>query len=705
MPSYYVSKARRWWLAGTLAFACGASLVIGTWRSCPAELAGPTVADRNVTKIVTELMKQRHLSQRPLDDEISARAFKLFIEGFDPLKVYFYQSDIDEFSKYKTQLDDMLKRSDTSFAFIVFKRFLQRVDERVALIDQLLDGMFDFTQDEDMVTDPDLLHFPRTPEEAHDRWRKRIKYDLLVLEAGKEAAKDAEKKVITKKKDKEPREQLRERYHGFELRMHQFDNDELLETFLTAVTTSFDPHTTYMSADTDKNFRIALSLGLDGIGAQLQDNNGKCVVAKIIQGGAADKGGQLKEDDQIVSVGQDEDGEMVDVVGMKLTNVVEKIRGKAGTIVRLGVLPATGGPVVTYTITRAKIELKDEEAAGKLFEAGKKPNGNPFKVGVIDLHSFYLDMQAARRRDPNYRSSTRDVRRILDDFKQQNVDGVVLDLRRNGGGSLIEAINLTGLFIDRGPVVQVMGAEDTKPEHYDDMDRGEVWSGPLVVLISKFSASASEILAGAIQDYKRGLIIGDESTHGKGTVQSLLDLGEELIPGRNPPKLGSLKITMQQFFRPNGDSTQKRGVLSDIVLPSVTSYMDVGESDLDYAIPFRHVQPTDFTPTNMVNPRIVEELKTKVDQRLDHSHSFAKALKRIELYRKQKARKSVTLNEKKFMAERAEMNAQKEDEKQIEKQASGESTIQRDYYLNEVFDILDDYITILDQSKIAKMSY
>ncbi len=706
MRNYQASSMRTWWLTGILAFACVAGLVIGAWRSCPAELAGPTASDRNVTSIVTMLMRAQHLSKRPMDDEISRRAFKLFLEGFDPLKVYFYQSDIDAFDQYKTQLDDMLKKSDTSFAFMVFKRFLQRVDERVALVDQLLDSKFDFTLDEEMVTEPDLLHYPRTPEEAHDRWRKRIKYDILVLKAGNESDKaKKEKKKTARKPDKSPREQLRERYHSFQRRMHQFDNDELLETFLTAVTMSFDPHTTYMSKDSLKNFRIALSLELEGIGAQLQDRDGKCIVAKIIQGGAADKAGQLKEEDQIVSVGQGEDGEMLDVVGMKLTDVVEKIRGKAGTIVRLGVLPASGGGVVNYTITRAKIELKDEEAAGKVFEAGKKPNGKPFKIGVIDLHSFYMDMQAAQRHDPNFRSTTRDVRRILDDFKQRAVDGVVLDLRRNGGGSLIEAINLTGLFIKRGPVVQVMGSNDTKPEHYDDMDASEAWGGPLVVLISKFSASASEILAGAIQDYKRGLIIGDESTHGKGTVQSLLDLGKQLIGGPHPPELGALKITMQQFFRPNGDSTQKRGVLSDIVLPSVTSYMDVGESDLDYAIDFRHVQPTNFSPTNMVNPQIVQELRTQSDQRIQTSKAFSKAFKRIELYRKQKARKSVTLNEKKFLAERAEMNAQKEDEKEIEKQANGESTIQRDYYLDEVFSILEDYIGVLDQSKIAKAGY
>lgn len=320
--------------------------------------------------------------------------------------------------------------------------------------------------------------------------------------------------------------------------MKQFDNNELLEMYLSSITTSYDPHTSYMSPSTLENFRIALQLNLEGIGAQLQDQDGKTVVAKVVPGGAADKFGKLKKDDQIISVGEGESGEMVDIVGMKLNDVVKMIRGKAGTLVRLGVIPVGTNESVTYEITRAKIELEDEAAHGEVFEAGTKADGSPMKLGVLDLPSFYQDMQAAQAAQDgakNFRSATTDVRKILEDFKAKGVDAVVLDLRRNGGGSLVEAVDMTGLFIDEGPVVQVKGFNNRVDVHSDETP-GAAWDGPLVVLTSKFSASASEILAGAVQDYQRGLVVGDEATHGKGTVQSLRYLGE-IIGGPYPPNL------------------------------------------------------------------------------------------------------------------------------------------------------------------------
>ena len=388
-----------------------------------------------------------------------------------------------------------------------------------------------------------------------------------------------------------------------------------------------------MSPNTLENFRIALQLNLEGIGAQLGDQDGKTVVAKIVPGGAADKHGKLKKDDQIISVGQGESGEMVDIVGMKLNDVVKMIRGDAGTVVRLGVIPAGTNESVTYEITRAKIELEDEAAHGEVFEVGTKADGSPMKLGVLDLPSFYQDMQAAQAAQDgakNFRSATTDVRKILEDFKAKGVDAVVLDLRRNGGGSLVEAVDMTGLFIDEGPVVQVKGFNNRVDVHSDETP-GAAWDGPLVVLTSKFSASASEILAGAVQDYQRGLVVGDEATHGKGTVQSLRYLGE-IIGGPYPPNLGALKITVQQFFRPNGDSTQKRGVLSDIVLPSITNFMDVGESDLDYAIDFHKVPKTDFPAVHLVTNDMINGLRKESEQRISQSEDFAKLLKRIELY-------------------------------------------------------------------------
>ncbi len=484
--------------------------------------------------------------------------------------------------------------------------------------------------------------------------------------------------------------------------MAQFDNDELLETFLTAITSAYDPHTSYMSPTTLENFRIALQLNLEGIGAQLQDQDGKTIVANIVPGGAADKNGKLKKDDEIISVAQGDDGEVVDIVGMKLNDVVQRIRGKAGTVVRLGVIPANKKEAVTYKITRAKIELEDSAAHGEVFDVGSKSDGTPMKVGVLDLPSFYQDMRAAQDHLPDYRSATRDVERVLNDFKKQGVDAVVLDLRRNGGGSLVEAVDLTGLFIDQGTVVQVMD-HDKRIQYLDDTSPGMAWDGPLVVMTSKLSASASEILAGAIQDYHRGLIVGDTSTHGKGTVQSLQNLGDAYgVPF--PPNLGALKITVQQFFRPNGDSTQKRGVLSDIVLPSVTDHMDIGESDLDYAIDFRHVKSSKFASTDMVTEPIVAKVRAESAQRVSKSADFARLLKRINLYQERKAHKAVTLNEKKFFEEGEEANADKAEEERLVDEANEPNKIKRDYYLDEVLLITRDYVNALRQNKFARVN-
>lgn len=705
MSDLRLFNARVRWASLAMVFVLGTLVSVGIWQCSWAEVTEPKAVERNVTKIVTGLMKERHLLRHPLNDEISQRAFKLFIDGLDPLKNYFYQQDIDDFKQYELKLDDMLSQENTQFANLVFQRFLQRVDERVAMIDELLAQPFDFTVDEEMITEPDMLHYPKDAAEARERWRQRLKYDMLVLRSDKPDASETKPDQPPKDAatiDKEVREKLSKRYHNFARRMKQFDNNELLEMFLTAMTTSYDPHTSYMSPTTVENFRISLQLKLEGIGAQLQDQDGKTVVAKIVPGGAADKQGKLKKDDQIIAVGQENSTEMVDIVGMKLNDVVQLVRGDAGTVVRLDVIPAGTNEKVTYEITRAKIELEDEAAHGEIFEVGSKPDGTPVKVGVVDLPSFYLDMQALQNGSKTPRSATTDVRKILEDFKAKKVDSVVLDLRRNGGGSLIEAVDLTGLFIDRGPVVQVMDYENQVDVHVDK-NRGAAWDGPLVVVISKFSASASEILAAAIQDYQRGLIVGDEATHGKGTVQSLQDLGE-VISRTYPPKLGALKITVQQFFRPNGESTQKRGVLSDIFLPSVTNYMDVGESDLDYAIDFRKIPRVDIAANQLVTNDMVSQLRKDSEKRISQSPDFAKELKRIDIYRQRKERKSVTLNEQKFIEEGKEFNSDQEEQDRLEEQINATNKIKRDYYLDEVLAIAREYYDSLRQHKFAKVN-
>jgi len=650
-------------------------------------LTGPSARDRQITLAVMSLLRREHLTEHPLDDEISERALDGFLDSLDPMKIYLYQSDADTFRQKKYELDDMARRGDISLAYDVFRTFLARIDERVKTIDELLAGDFDFTKDEEIVVDREKLRYPATPEEARERWRKRIKYDLLVLKSDGITGEEA-------------RDKLHRRYHSFAKRMRQTDGDELLEMYLTALTMAFDPHTSYMSPSTLENFEIMMRLNLDGIGASLQSEDGYTIVKKIVPGGAADRQGKLQVEDRIVGVAEGDDGEMKDVVDMKLNDVVHLIRGKRGTVVRLEVVDPSTHSRKVIRIVRDKIELKDSEARGKIFELGRKTNDKPYKIGVIELPSFYMDMDGARRGLPDFKSTTRDVRRILDDYRSKNVDAVVLDLRKNGGGSLTEAINLTGLFIPEGPVVQVKDG-DGNVQPYHDLDPSMAWSGPLVVLVSKFSASASEILAGAIQDYGRGLIVGDYSTHGKGTVQSLMDLGQQLFRIPNAPSMGALKVTMQQFYRPSGDSTQKRGVLSDLELPSLTTHLDVGEADLDYAIPFDRVEPADFRRFEYLNDSIREQLRRHSERRRAQSEDFQKVARNIKRYEQQKAKKVVTLNEEDFLAERKELNAEKEQEKQIEKlnDPGSSAEIERDYYLDEALQITLDYLNMRQVAK------
>jgi carboxyl-terminal processing protease len=677
-------------LCGLILAACS-TVVLLVERGSLADPVGPQQADRQVTVAVSTLLKREHLSRHPLDSEISERWLKTYLKTLDAFKVYFMQTDIDEFDQQKDNLVVWAKQGDIRYGYTIFQKFLERVDERVKLVDQLLAENHDFTVDEEMITDPDLATYAKTPAEVREVWRKRIKYDLLLLKADKD-----------KIEGKAAQEKLSRRYHSFAKRMHQTDSDELLEMYLTALTTSYDPHTTYMSPGSLENFEIQMRLNLEGIGAALQSTDGYTVVSKVIPGGAADKDGRLKPEDKVIGVGQDGEGEIVDVVDMKLNDVVKLIRGKRGTVVRLKVIPASQTDPKTYAITRAQIELVDSEARSEIVETGQKADGTPFKVGVIDLPSFYMDMSGAREGLEEFKSTTRDVAKLLKKFNDEKVDVVVLNLRENGGGSLTESINLTGLFIDTGPVVQVKDA-DKKVQHYDDQERGMSWSGPLVVLTSKFSASASEIFAGAIQDYHRGLILGDYSTHGKGTVQSLLDLGRQLFRVPNAPQLGALKITMQQFYRPNGDSTQNRGVVADIELPSITSQLDVGESSLDYAVKFDHVDPVPYHSYEKINSEMIGELKTNSAKRRDGSKDWEKVAKNIARYNDQKKRKRVSLNENVFMAERAEINADKEEEKELEKLSNPNKPVfdVKNYYSQEILAVAVDYLKALQKPRTA----
>ena len=674
-------------IAVVIAFSAGLGAAWAEQPPAAAMVAGgpkPGTNDRHIAVAVRRHLEREHFLRQPIDDAIARRWFDTFLEALDPMKVYFLQSDVDAFAARRDQLDDLVKRGDVGFAYEVLERFLQRVDERLPLIERLIVQEHDFTAPETIVIDRKATRWARDAAEAEDVWRRRIKYDLLVQRMEKTPPDEA--------KDK-----LQRRYRSFAKRMHQMSADELLETFLSSLTSSFDPHTSFMSPDTLKNFEIGMKLELDGIGAQLKGEDGYTTIVELTPGGAADKDGRLKAKDRVVGVGQGNEGEIVDVVDMNLNEVVRLIRGKRGTVVRLKVVPVGDTAPKVYDITRAKIELKDAEARGEVIEHGAKADGTPWRIGVINLPSFYMDMAGAQQGQADYKSSTRDCRRLLDQFREQGVDGVVLDLRNNGGGSLPEAIKLTGLFIDRGPVVQIKDA-DHQVRPYDDTEAGVSWEGPLVVLTNKFSASASEILAGAIQDYQRGIIVGDEATHGKGTVQSLLDLGRQLFQRfDNAPSLGAIKITMQQFYRPSGASTQLEGVKSDVVLPSLTTHLPVGEGDLDHAIPFDRVQPARYTAVDRVSAALVERLRERSESRVEGRKEFAKLADDVARYQRRKDEQTISLVEAEFERQWNEGKAADDEEKKLQELDASQKrpVVRRDYWFDEAMNVTVDYLQSL----------
>jgi carboxyl-terminal processing protease len=643
-------------------------------------ITSPTVADpkpdrqdKRIAELVVRYMKEGHLNKPEIDDELSRRLFKRFIKALDPAKLYFTKSDIDSFKSQETELDDQLLKGDVSFAYKVYARYLQRLEERQKLVEEYVAAKHDFTVNESLDTDYDKMDYANSDAEINDRWRKRIKFDLLLNRIAVKPLPEAESK-----------QKVLDRYKGQLKRAKQMDGIDLVEIYLTEMTTSVDPHSTYMSPSTLDDFEIAMRLNLDGIGAILRSENGQAIIVEVVAGGAAGKDGRLKPNDKIVAVAQGDD-KFVDTVDMKLRDVVKLIRGPRGTKVQLKVIPVGKIEPVVYNLTRQKIEMKSQEARGEVVKQGKKADGSPYLIGVIDIPSFYADFSARGKG----KSCTDDVRKILKEFEISKVDGVVLDLRLNGGGSLGEALSLTGLFIDEGPVTIVKGPKGR--EELNDPEKGFAYAGPLIVLVSKFSASASEILAGALQDYGRALIVGDTTTHGKGTVQKIVDLS-----GFGQSKLGALKLTIQQFYRVNGDSTQNRGVQSDIVIPSLTEHVATSEKDIDYALAFDQVPPAEHPDLGMVPSDVKSTIKSRSEKRIKESADFNKLEKDIEKFKARKARKSMPLNEKElrdqYTKEDAEKIDQKIEELDPDKAESGTFKFKRNFANNEILQIMEDYV-------------
>ena len=648
-----------------------------------AQAPVPTNEDQETAKTVVNLLEQGHMARPVIDDEIAVKWCNKFLKDLDPQKFYFLKGDIEGFKKEATTLDDQIRDGNIDFARRVFERFLQRADERYQTIMELLKQKVDFTTDEYLTDDPDKLDYPVDKKEADERWRKKIKLDLLQLRADKTDEAEAIHKLSVRYKDRN--------------RMfHQFDSNELLEVYLSSLTTTFDPHSSYLSAkNLEDMLNQQLHLSLEGIGASLRSEDGYAVVTEIVPGMAADKDGRLQPEDKIVGI-QKENGEEIDLVEKKLSDVVRFIRGPRGTKVRLIVQPAESKERKIFELTRERIELTEQHAKAKILQT--KINGKELKIGIINLPAFYGDTMALLRGEPNAVSATSDCRKILSDFKASGVDAVVVDLRDNGGGLLEEAKTLSGLFIDTGPVVQVKEVFGVR--HLDDDDEGTAWDGPLVVLINKLSASASEIFAGVIKDYGRGLVVGDASTFGKGTVQSIVQIGDH-TRRRDRKNRGALKLTIQQFYRANGDSTQINGVAPHVHLPSIRDYMDFGEGKMDNALKFEKVPELAHDNYHKVSPELATLLNDRSANRRKSDPKFQKLDERIKQFFERKARHSIALNETKFKADYApdEDDPEHNDGEGAKKLKKNKKYAERevwasDFYNDEVVRIIGDYLTL-----------
>lgn len=580
-----------------------------------------------ISQYVGKILESWHYRQTPLNDQVSAKFLKLYIDTLDYNHLIFLQSDIDEFEKtYGARLDDEINAGNVAPAYRIFDRYLQRLGERRKMVDGILKEEFDFTKDESIVAQRNKAPFPKDEKETEDLWRGRIKFELLSGKLNKEKPEDTLKRIA-------------KRYERMERTMKEYDSEEILQTYLGALAHAYDPHSDYLSPTEAQNFKIQhISLKLSGIGATLQMDDGYTKIVSLVPGGPAALSKGLKPGDKITGVAQG-DGEFVDVVEMRLNKVVQMIRGKRGTKVSLQVIPAdaaegaSGTKIVT--IERDEIKLKEQMAKGRVYDH-IGPDGKIAKLGVVNLPQFY-DNCADH------------VAMLVNRMKKEGVEGIALDLRRNGGGILEESVSLTGLFLKKGPVVQVRSS-DQKVQLYEDRDGKTVWDGPIVLMVGRLSASASEITAAALQDHGRALIVGDQATHGKGTVQQVLDLERWMKPDPTPTP-GELKITVSKFYRIAGGTTQKHGMSPEIVLPSVYDYLDIGESSLDNALEADNIKPAEYKPLDMVAP-YVKELAAKSKERVNQSKDFAYLLEDIEEVKKRKDEKTVSLNEAKRIAEK-----------------------------------------------------
>lgn len=600
----------------------------------------PAVQEAKAAHLAAELLSRYHYKAVPVDDALSSKAFDQFLRALDPEKIYFLQADIDRLAANRTRLDDAILSEDLDAPFEIFNLYGRRAVERMAYARSLLNKGFDFASDETLMIDRKDQVWPATEADSLDLWRKRVKNDWLRLKlAGQDDA--AIRKVLDK------------RYDSAAKRLAKITGADAFEAFMNAYTTAIEPHTNYLGPRAAANFDIAMRLSLAGIGAVLTEIDGYATIRELVAGGPAILSGQLQVGDRILSVAQGAAATPEDVVGWRLDDTVNLIRGAVGSTVRLDVLPADKGPDApskTVVLVRNTIKIENSAAKAKVYSVttgeGKR------RIGVITLPSFYEDVEALRKGDKDYRSASGDVARLLVDLKAQKVDGILMDLRNNGGGSLREAVGLTGLFVGKVPVVQTRNAKgDVAVEK--NVNIGVAWDGPMGVLINRASASASEIFAAAIQDYGRGLIIGEPS-FGKGTVQTVASLDQ--VARNANPVYGELKLTVAQFFRVNGGTTQLRGVAPDIGYLQSGNESLFGESSFDNALPWTQVKPVDFTPVGNIKAQLPRLLAWH-ESRVQHDGDYQALLDDLSKARERRKNNVISLNEAVRRKERAAMEA------------------------------------------------
>jgi carboxyl-terminal processing protease len=594
------------------------------------DLLKPGYEHSKTTAEIVNRLRHQHFQRTSifLNDNLSSTVLDRYLEELDRDRSYFIAADIREFETYRFRLDDALKTSNLSPAFNIFNRYQQRITERLDfMLSQLNKGVskLDFTGNDSLTIDRKDMPWSKSTQELDKLWHKRLKNDVLNLK-------------LSGKKTEKIQELLVKRYTNQLKRIKQSKSEDAYRVYMNALTLSYDPHTQYFSPRATENFNIRMKLSLEGIGAMLQLEDDYTKVTKVIVAGPADKAGELKANDKIIGVGQGKEGEVIDVIGWRLDDVVDLIRGPKNTTVKLEILPASSADThasKTISIIRDTVKLEEQAASKKIIELNSY--GKNYKLGVIEIPKFYIDFDAASRGDPNYRSTTRDTNRLLKELMQEKVDAVIIDLRNNGGGSLREVDELVGLFIKEGPTVQVKNVSGRVFIHQDENDY-IAYDGPLAVLVNRLSASASEIFAGAIQDYHRGIVVGTQ-TYGKGTVQAMMPLNH-----------GQITLTQQKFYRISGNSTQNRGVIPDIDLPSLYDINEIGESSLDGALPWDHIRPAHYQTFDDFSS-IIPQLQLLHEKRSRKDPDYRFLVKTNKLIEEKREIKQIALNEAKRKAE------------------------------------------------------